>query len=485
MAVNTRAMTVGLAAAGVVAVGAIAATQIENRSAPSPNPEFVQSDIDAATFRQVAQRQMPTVVSIRTVTETNVSAMDFGRLDPFREFFESPGPVRPRIMEGAGSGFIIDAAGLVLTNHHVVADARDIEVTLYSDPQLDPDTVKRFKARVLGRDPLTDSALLQVDGARDLPIAKLGDSDAIRPGDWVVAIGNPFALSHTVTVGVISATSRPFPVEGRLQRVLQTDAAINPGNSGGPLLNLRGEVVGVNTAILSGSSGGNVGVGFAVPINLVRDLMTDLRKGDVRRGRLGVEITNIPSSARSALGAPESGGVLIATVERAGPAERAGLKPGDLILTFNGETVDSPDELGRLASNAAPNSAVTLGVIRDKSRIDVKATLGELTLARATGRPAAETPNGLGLTLTTINPDVARQRGLQLSSVVVSDVERGSPAAEAGIQTGDVVLEVNRVAVRSLDDAASRLRDTPAGGTAFLLVSRSGQPTFLVITKPR
>ena len=270
-----------------------------------------------------------------------------------------------------------------------------------------------------------------------------------------------------------------------LFRSLQTDAAINPGNSGGPLLNLRGEVVGVNTAILSGSSGGNVGVGFAVPINLVRDLMTDLRKGDVRRGRLGVEITNIPSSARSALGAPESGGVLIATVERAGPAERAGLKPGDLILTFNGETVDSPDELGRLASNAAPNSAVTLGVIRDKSRIDVKATLGELTLARATGRPAAETPNGLGLTLTTINPDVARQRGLQLSSVVVSDVERGSPAAEAGIQTGDVVLEVNRVAVRSLDDAASRLRDTPAGGTAFLLVSRSGQPTFLVITKPR
>jgi len=482
---SMRNLTVILIVAGVVTVGAIASTQLSDQTGVAGS-ELIAGEIDAATFREIAQAQMPTVVSIRTVTDRLSVAMDLGGIDRFGQLFGLPGQMRPtpRILEGTGSGFIIDAGGLVLTNQHVVEGAREIEVTLFTDPQGDPDAIKRFTARVLGRDPLTDSALLQLSGATDLPVANLGDSDAMRPGDWVVAIGNPFALSHTVTVGVVSATSRPFPVEGRLQRVLQTDAAVNPGNSGGPLLNLRGEVVAVNTAILNAGTGANVGVGFAVPINLVRDLLGDLRKGDVQRGHLGVEIRSIPAGARADLGASDRGGVLVATVEPTGPAEHAGMRPGDVIVTFNGETIDDPDELGRLVANAVPGTVAAVGVIRNKATTSLQVTIGKLTWSDS-GARAAERPNGLGLTLTTLNPDVARQRGLLPSTAVVSEVEPASPAAEAGVQAGDVILEVNRTAVNGLDDAAERLRNTPAGSIVFLLVYRNGQRVFLVIGKPR
>jgi serine protease Do len=478
----SRKTTIAMAAVGALAVGAYATAQIGGQNTGTPP---ITGPIDAGTFRQVAQVQMPTVVSIRTVGEAQTPAVDFGGLERFREFFGGPGLGAPpdRVLEGAGSGFIIDPSGLVLTNHHVVESARDIEVTLFADPLGDPDAIRKFSAKVLGRDPLTDSALLQLSGASDLPVAKLGDSDVMRPGDWVMAIGNPFALSHTVTVGVVSATSRPFPVEGRLQRVLQTDAAVNPGNSGGPLLNLRGEVVGVNTAILS-ATGANVGVGFAVPINLVRNLVTDLKKGDIRRGRIGVEIRGIPAAARAELGVTGTGGVLVATVEPGGPAEKAGLRPGDVIVTFNGETLDNPDELVRLVSNAAPDSVATLGIVRDKAPADVKVTIGELSGSRvAAAGPATET--GLGLTLRGIDPETARQRGFPTSGVLIERVERASAAAEAGLQPGDVILEVNRTPVTGLDDAVGRLRGAQAGSPIFMLVSRNGQRVFVVVTKPK
>lgn len=496
MAITTRTKTLVLVAAAVVTVGVVAATQVERQNSQptesrptGPNPdntptvEAVQGNIDADTFRRIAQLQMPTVVSIRTMTETTDRTMDFGSMERFHGLFDWP-EQPPRLMEGAGSGFIIDASGLVLTNHHVVEDAREIEVTLFSDPEGNRDAVKRFKATVLGRDALTDSALLQLNGAKDLPVAKLGNSDSVRPGDWVVAIGNPFALSHTVTMGIISATSRPFPVEGRQQRVLQTDAAVNPGNSGGPLLNLRGEVIGINTAIMSARSGANVGVGFAVPLNLVRNLLTDLRKGDIRHGRLGVEIRSIPPAARAALGAPDAGGALVVTLESGGPADKAGLEPGDVIISFNGEVIDDPDELVGLVSNTSPGASANVGIIRDQKRTDLTVTIGELTIAGMTSGPSAESPNGLGLTLTTINPEVARQRGLGASSVVVSEVERGSPAEQAGMRPGDVVLEINRSPVNDLENAARRLRGIPTGGTAFVLVARGNQRMFLVINKP-
>lgn len=485
MTLNLRKTTMALAAIGALAIGAYATAQIGSPGATNLAP--IAGAIDAGTFRQVAQLQMPTVVSIRTVADAPAPrTMDFGGLEQFREFFGGPGFGAPqdRVLEGAGSGFIIDASGLVLTNHHVVQGARNIEVTLFSDPLGDPDAVRRFNAKVLGRDPLTDSALLQLEGATDLPVAKLGDSNVMRPGDWVVAIGNPFSLAHTVTVGVVSATSRPFPVEGRLQRVLQTDAAVNPGNSGGPLLNLRGEVVGVNTAILS-ATGANVGVGFAVPINLVRDLVDDLQKGDVRRGRIGIEIRGIPAAARTELGVTAAGGVLVASVESGGPAEKSGLRPGDVIVTFNGETLNNPDELVQRVTSATPGSTVTLGVVRDKSRTELKVTVGELTVAGATpaAAPAAET--GLGLTLRAIDAQTARQRNLPAAVVFVERVERASPAAQAGLQPGDVIVEVNRTAINGLDDAVNRIKSVPAGSPVFLLVQRNNQRVFVVVTKPK
>jgi serine protease Do len=303
----------------------------------------------------------------------------------------------------------------------------------------------------------------------------------------VVAIGNPFALSHTVTVGVISATSRPFPVEGRQQRVLQTDAAVNPGNSGGPLLNLRGEVVGINTAIVPGGGGTNVGVGFAVPINLVRDLIPQLRQGDVQHGRLGVQVRDVPDDAAGALGLSDTDGVLVASVESGGPAAAAGLKPGDVILSVNGEEMDDAEELVSVIGAAKPGSQIRLVLVRDSAKQEIAVTLGQLTTGTATPQRGPAVEEGLGLTLSALTPEVARQLGAEGSQggAVVTRVRPASPAAEAGVQTGDVVIEVNREPVRSLDATMSRVRASAGAGAAtFLLVLRDGQRVFLVVGKP-
>ena len=450
------------------------------------SPDPIDGDINASTFRNIAQQQTPIVVSIRTVSTARTPMNEFG--DPrLRRFFGLPDAPSERIMEGAGSGFILDKSGLVLTNAHVVMDAERIEVALFSDPN--SRDVRRYPAKVLGRDPLTDSALLQLEGAPELPVAKIGNSDAMRPGDWVVAIGNPFALSHTVTVGVISATSRPFPVEGRLQRVLQTDAAINPGNSGGPLLNLRGEVIGINTAILAAAGGTNVGVGFAVPINLVRDLVPALRQGDVRHGRMGVEVSDVPSEARQSLGLTDNGGALVATVERGGPAERAGLQPGDVIISVDNEPIDSSEEIVHLIGSSAPGAQKKLTIVRDKTRRDITVTLDELkTAAGSSSRSTTESAEGLGITLAPVTPEVARQLQLQAGqgAAVVTEVRRASPAAESGLAPGDVILEVNRQAVTEYQDAISRLRASASSGQpTFLLVQRGTQRVFIVIGRGR
>ena len=253
-----------------------------------------------------------------------------------------PAPPREEFLEGAGSGFVIDESGLVLTNNHVVAGASRIEVGFFAGTPGTENGETYYEAKVIGQDPLTDSALIRLIGKPpgNLAVATFGDSDQMAPGDLVVAIGNPFNLAHTVTVGVISAKGRPFPAtEGRVQEMLQTDTAINPGNSGGPLLNLRGEVIGINTAILStGPTGGNVGIGFAVPINIVRNLLPQLHEGKVTRGRIGVQITAVPKEALSALGLDTQRGALVSSVEPRGPAARAGIEPGDVILEYRGES---------------------------------------------------------------------------------------------------------------------------------------------------
>jgi serine protease Do len=376
----------------------------------------------------------------------------------------------------------------VLTNNHVVEGASRIQVVLFPDPDARPSDARRLEATVLGRDPFTDSALLQLKESSNLPVAPLGNSDAMRPGDWVMAIGNPFALSHTVTVGVVSATARPFPLEGRPQRMLQTDAAVNPGNSGGPLINLRGEVVGVNTAIFSplGAQGGNVGIGFAVPINLVQELIPQLRKGNVRRARLGVEIRDVPAEAADDLGLKGAQGALVTSVESDGPADRAGLEPGDVIVQFRGEAIDNADELVATVAASAPGNPAPVTVVRGGDRETLNVTLGELSAPDAPASSQDEGTERFGMTLRAIPADAARQLGLEpgQGGGMIAAVTPASPAAEAGLQPGDVVLEVNRQPVNALSATIDRLEEIDAGESASLLVLRGNRRVFVLLTRP-
>ena len=307
-----------------------------------------------------------------------------------------------------------------------------------------------------------------------------------------MAIGNPFNLAHTVSVGVISALERAFPVaEGRSAQVLQTDAAINPGNSGGPLINLRGEVIGINTAIYTDArTSGNIGIGFAIPMNAVRELLPQLRTGRVSRGVIGVSVRGVELDAIDEFGLNERMGALVARVTRGGPAADAGLEPGDVIIGFDGQRVADEDDLVRMVVGTRPGTTVPLQIVRDRTEQTVDITIGELDLeaeSQIAGRTAPPQPasTGFGLSLNDITPEVRRQLQLDAGTegAVVVGVEPQSAAARAGIAPGDVVLEVNRQGVAGAADAARELGTVPSGGTAFLLVLRNGQETFLTITR--
>jgi serine protease Do len=350
-----------------------------------------------------------------------------------------------------------------------------------------------YSAKIVGRDPLTDSALIELTEKTDVELqaAKFGDSDQMAPGDWVMAIGNPFNLGHTVTVGIISAKGRPFfPVTGREQQMLQTDAAINPGNSGGPLLNIRGEVVGINTAILSDrAQAGNLGIGFAVPINAVRELLPQLRTGKVIRGRIGVSLSRqVQKDVLESLGAASGRGALVQSVEEDGPAAKAGLKPGDVIVEFNGKPVENNEELIDRVVRTKPGTSVPIEVIRGREKKSMSVTVAELDLAaEATSTPEEEagTAAGFGMTLQDVTPDIARQLRAPAGTTgaVVVDVEPRSAAARGFVQPRDIILEVNRKAVASASDASRELQKVRSGQIATLLVQRGGQEVFLTVKK--
>ena len=381
-----------LLGAGLVAGGVSVSPQLGlgNRQQLIATPrdaaptDLPRGPLDAGTFRQVAERQRPMVVNIRSESRRQTRNLS--------DFFGGPGAdPRGEMSEGAGSGFIIDKAGLILTNNHVVAGATRIEVGLFAGTPGNEDG-RTFEAAVIGRDPLTDSALIRLveRPGFELPVAALGDSSQMAAGDWVMAIGNPFNLAHTVTVGVISAKERPYQsLEGRVQEMLQTDAAINPGNSGGPLINLQGEVIGINTAILStGPSGGNVGIGFAVPINVIRELLPQLEKGRVTRGRLGALVGPIPAGATDELGLPNRRGALIVRVEPDSPAAAGGLKPGDVVVEYQGQQVTTSGQLVKMVADTTPGTNASLKVIRDKRPVTLSAKIGSLELEQ----PGAERP---------------------------------------------------------------------------------------------
>ncbi|MCY4602138.1 MAG: Do family serine endopeptidase [Acidobacteria bacterium] len=492
--IAVTSMAIGMIIASRFDMAPASSAQTQTFTAPPMNSEPLSGPIDAGTFREIARAQASMVVNIRTESKRAAGGPNdfFGGNDQFRRFFGLPGPDQEdqqgeETVPGMGTGFVIDDSGLILTNNHVVAEATKIEIDFFGDEE-----GTYYEARVLGRDPLTDSALLELTEHPDgqLSVAQFGDSDQMEPGDWVMAIGNPFGYGHTVTVGVISAVGRPYrSVPGRSQDVLQTDAAINPGNSGGPLLNIRGEVIGINTAIVSDRPS-NVGIGFAIPSNVVRELLTELRGGKVTRGRIGVQIYDVEGEEDAeALGLSSEMGAIVSAVSEDGPAGQAGMRPGDVIVAYNGEPVDDTRDLQNRVVNTRPGTTVPVRVVRNGEERTLNITIEELDFdVEARGpeaEPAEELSEGFGMTLRDLTPQTAARLRLPegTTGAIVADVQRRGAAAAGGVQAGDVVLSINRVEVASAADAVRELNSVVSGRAAFLLIQRGDNQVFLQIRK--
>ena len=490
--IAVTSMVIGIVVASRFDMAPASLAQTRPFAVPLMNSGALDGPIDAGTFRQIAERQTAMVVNIRTESTRTTSLKDFsGGDDLFRRFFGQPPnePNQPReeTVQAAGTGFVIDQSGLILTNNHVVEDTTKIEIAFSWDEE-----GVYYEAQVLGRDPLTDSALLELieHPDQELAVANFGDSSQMAPGDWVMAIGNPFGFGHTVTVGVISAVGRTYrPVAGRTQDVLQTDAAINPGNSGGPLLNIRGEVVGINTAIVSDRAS-NVGIGFAVPSNVVRELLPQLRGGKVTRGQIGVQIMDVERKSYQDLGLSERMGAIVARVTRGGPADKADMQPGDVIIAYNGERVEDTQDLQSRVVATQPGTTVPVVVLRDTEEVTLRVTIEELDLdvEAETVTASAEDLNlneGFGMTLQDLTAEMTRQLRLPVGTAgaVVIDVERGGAADRGRVQSGDVILSVNRVDVTNAGEAVRELNGVESGRTAFLLVQRAASRVFMQVRK--
>jgi serine protease Do len=471
-----------------------------NVAVPVTNSAPLTGPIDATTFRTIAEQAGPAVVSITTTSRRQVRG--FNDIFPF----EPPrgggrrGAPQEEDVQGAGSGFIIDKAGFILTNNHVIDDATKIEVQLASMR----DGEELLPARLVGRDALTDTALIQLTGLPNKPLTeiKFGDSSQIAPGDWVMAIGNPFSLQNTVTVGVVSAVgrqqiaSRSAAGGTRVEEMIQTDAAINRGNSGGPLLNIRGEVVGINSAIASNDSGSFLGVGFAVPINKVRDLLPQLRTGKVVRGRIGILVTRTTwtKDMIEDYGLPGSGGALVSSVDDEGPAKAAGLRVDDVIIEFNGKPVMNNDDIVGLVSRTAPGTTVPMKIVRGKKVTTLNVKVDELDLEQeqSGGQTARRTPDraesvdtGFGMSLEPITAEAARD--LEVPSgrggAVVASVERLGPAGQGGLIPGDVILSVQGADVKSVSEVTAALAKVQTGRTARVVVWRQGREALVLIRR--
>jgi len=436
-------MTILLVVLALVATALPVAAQ--PASSPTPQDARVLLRAMEDAFTAVAERVTPAVVNVSTVPKKGLPpAEDIP--EQFREFFEEFRRRRPE-QRSTGSGVIVDPNGYILTNNHVIENASEITVRL-SD-------ARRFPAKLVGRDPKTDLAVLKVDAPPPLPVAELGDSDTLRIGQWAIAIGNPFGLDRTVTVGIISATARTRVGVATYENFIQTDASINPGNSGGPLLNLDGRVVGVNTAIVATGQG----IGFAIPINMAKDIMRQLISGGrVVRGWLGIMIQDVTEDLAKAFGVAEREGVIVANVMPGGPADAAGLRGGDIVLEFGGTPIRETPDLQRRVAGVTPGQVVDLKVLRDGQRVTLKVTVGEMP----SDEPIASvTPDSSwGLRIEPVPPELAQRPPSQNGAgVLVADVATGGAAEAAGLRRGDVIMEIDG---RPIDDPAGLVRELDA-----------------------
>ena len=419
-----------------------------------------------SSFSQLAKKASPAVVNVSTVRVIKgggQAPLPFGSDDPLRDFFERFfGDQMPKDYKqrGLGTGFIIDKEGFILTANHVVEQAEEILVTLTNKREL--------SARIIGRDPKTDLALIKIEAPNDITPLPLGDSAALEIGDWVVAIGNPFGLGNTVTAGIVSAKYRQIGA-GPYDNFIQTDASINPGNSGGPLLNTAGEVVGINSAIFS-QAGGNIGIGFAIPINMAKDLLPQLKAGKVVRGWLGVVIQSITAELKDKLGLKDRKGALVADVTTGGPADKAGIRRGDVIVSFDGREIRDSSDLPYLVASTPIGKKVEVEVIRKGQKKSLAAKIGELQEGEGAEEVSKAEPT-LGLMVDEITPELAEELGLkETSGVIVTEVEDRSPAAEAGLEAGDIILEVDQDPMKSIRQFDRKIERYKPGDTILLLV---------------
>jgi serine protease Do len=494
------AVGIGAAALGMVLAGGLGITP-EGRAreaapapdtaapaAQAPSPAAQPVPVGYPDFAALADRVNPSVISV--FVEDRVSPQEMRRfhrdMDPFEFFF---GPNRPDgrtpRRQGAGSGFFIDSSGLAMTNNHVIEGADKVWVRLADD-------AVRLDAKVVGRDPATDLALIRVEGAGPFRPLAFGDSDTVRVGEWVMAAGNPLNMDHTITVGVVSAKGRLLGLseEGRsFENFIQTDAAINLGNSGGPLVNLRGEVIGINTAI--NAAGQNLG--FAVPVNTAKLVLPQLKeKGKVVRGYLGVNIRNIDDETKQAFELTSRDGAFVDSVEKGGPAAKAGIKAGDVIVSVNGTPIKETRQLIDRVSALAPEQKVKLEVVRDGKRESLTATLGERPgteqVAEGDQAPPESAQARLGVEVQDLTARLRRTYELptEIEGVVVTDVAESSPAEDGGMRRGDVITEVNGVEIADSDAFRAAIQRIGPGALARLYVYRpqANRSTFVIVRIP-
>lgn len=437
------------------------------------------------SFADLVEDHAQTVVNIyttQTVDSPQIPQLPFSDHPAvpefFKHFFEAPGspgkqPKRKSKRTSLGSGVITSADGYILTNNHVIENADEINVRFANHEE--------YSATLIGRDDKTDLALIKIDPKSPLPFASFGDSEKLRVGDWVVAIGNPFGFEQTVTAGIVSAKGRTLG-GGSYQNFIQTDASINPGNSGGPLFNMKGEMVGINTAIYS-RNGGNIGIGFAIPVNMAKNVIAQLKEtGKVTRGWLGVMIQNVNQEMAEQFGLERPIGALVGEVSPDSPAEKGGIQPGDIIIEYMGKEVSEMDILPVMVGQTAVGTKAEVVVFRNNKKKELTITIGQLKDGDLTPEAEEET-NQLGMTVQELTPELSKSLKIEEESgVIITSVEQGSPAAQTGLRPGDIILEVNRQEIATLKDYSTAIGNPEAkGSSALFLIKRNTRTRFFVV----